>query len=168
MNIKTNTYMTKVFLSIVSCGLLLLTSCAPKLGGNDYDVSGVGEISTTLKGVVMATKTVKLRPDNAEKPGVGAMGGATSGALLGSVVGGGRNMPLVSAVLGGLAGGVAGHAIENKLTSQDGTEYQIQLDSGKLITIAQGIEPKLVAGQRVLVIESNRSRSRVVADNTAN
>jgi len=49
---------------------------------------------------------------------------------------------------------------------QEGTEYQIKLDNGSTITIAQGIEPRLAVGQRVLVIESNRSRSRMVPDNT--
>ena len=168
MNVNINTYITKISLLFISCGLLALTACAPKLGGNDYDVSGVGEVSTTLKGVIMAAKTVKLRPDDSSKPGVGVVAGGLSGALLGSTVGGGHRMPVVSAVVGGLAGGAAGHAIENKLTEQDGTEYQIKLDSGKLVSIAQGLEPRLAVGQKVLVIESNRGRSRVVADNTGN
>lgn len=164
-----NNYIMKKFaLLILSCGILFLSACAPKLGGNDYDVRGVGEISTTHKGVIIAAKTVKLRPDDHNKAGTGAMAGAASGAVLGSTVGGGDKMPLVSAVIGGLAGGFAGHAIENKLTEQDGTEYQIKLENGKVITLAQGLEPKLSVGQRVLVIESNRSRSRVVADNTSN
>lgn len=168
MNFDLNNYIKKTALLTLSCGVLFLSACAPKLGGNDYDVSGVGEISTTHKGVITATKTVKLRPDDSSKPKVGAVAGAASGAMLGSTVGGGHKMPLVSAVVGGLAGGFAGHAIENKLTEQDGTEYQVKLDNGKLITLAQGLEPKLSVGQRVLVIESNRSRSRVVADNTSN
>ena len=166
MNFDLNNYIKKIALLTLSCGILFLSACAPKLGGNDYDVSGVGEISTTLKGIIVARKTVKLRPDNSDKPQIGAAAGVASGALLGSTIGGGHKMPLVAAVVGGLAGGAAGHALQNKLTEQDGTEYQIKLDSGKLITIAQGLEPSLAVGQKVLVIESNRSRSRVVADNT--
>ncbi len=168
MQLNLNSSIKKIFLLSFSCGLLLLTSCAPKLGGNDYEVSSVGEISTTLKGIITATKTVKLRPDNSSKPQMGAAAGAVSGAVLGSAVGGGHNMPLIAAVVGGLAGGAAGHAIENKLTEQDGTEYQIKLDTGKLISIAQGLEPRLTVGQKVLVIESNRGRSRVIADNVNN
>ena len=168
MKITTNKYIKKVFLLVISCSLLLLNACAPKLGGNDYEVSGVGEISTTSKGVIMAARTVKLRPDDSHKAGLGTAAGGVSGVLLGSTVGGGHKMPLVAAVVGGLAGGAAGHAIEGKLTEQDGTEYQIKLENGKLITLAQGSEPKLVVGQKVLVIESNRARSRVVADNTSN
>lgn len=167
MNFDLNNYIKKMALLTLSCGVLFLSACAPKLGGNDYEVSGVGEISTTHKGVITAAKTVKLRPD-ASNSKTGAVAGVASGAILGSTVGGGHKMPLVSAVVGGLAGGFAGHAIENKLTEQNGTEYQVKLDNGKLITLAQGLEPKLSVGQRVLVIESNRSRSRVVADNTSN
>ena len=75
-------------------------------------------------------------------------------------------MPLVSAVVGGLAGGTAGHLIEQKLKEQDGIEYQVKLDRGDVVTIAQGIEPKLVVGQRVLIIESHGARSRIISDNT--
>lgn len=167
---------------ITSCLVLLAVSaCNPKLGGDDYDVQSVGQISKTLKGVVVATRKIKIRVDNPQEPGVGAGAGAIGGALAGSTIGGGSRMPLISAVAGGIAGGVAGHLIESKLKEQDGIEYQVKLDRGDLITIAQGAEPKMVVGQRVLVIESDpklqvgrggvlveskATRSRIVPDNT--
>ena len=160
--------------NLIRTGAIILVSllglgasgCDPKLGGNDYDVRGAGEISTTLKGTVVATRAIKLRPDDSHRAGTGATAGVVSGAVLGSTVGGGKKMPLVGAVIGGLAGGAAGHAIEGKLTEQEGTEYHIKLDNGDTITLAQGVEPRLSVGQRVLVIKSNRSRSQVVPDNS--
>lgn len=174
----------KIFLLISCCSLLTISACTPKLGGDDYDVQSVGQVSTTLKGVVVATRKIKIRANDApQEPGVGAAVGGIGGAVAGSTVGGGHKMPLVSAIVGGIAGGVTGHMIEQKLKEQDGIEYQVKLDRGDVITIAQGAEPKLVVGQRVLVIESNpnlkvgrggvlieskQARSRIVPDNTVN
>lgn len=148
--------------------LISLSACAPNLGGSDYSTAGVGEISTTLKGVIVATRVVKIRPDNSEKSGTGAAGGMLGGALLGSTLGGGRKTPIATGVLGGIAGAVAGHALERKLTEQDGIEYQVKLTDGNIVTIAQGLEPKMSVGQKVLLIESNRykGRSRIIPDNT--
>lgn len=151
-------------LLITSCLALALSACAPNLGGNDYDASGVGEISKTLKGVIVASRIVKLRPDDAHKPGTGAAAGVITGALLGSTLGGGSKTPLVTGAIGGLLGGAAGHAIGNKITEQNGMEYHIKLENGEIITLAQGLEPKLSVGQKVLVIKSERNRSRVVPD----
>ncbi len=158
-------FSTKLLL-IISCASLFLGACAPKLGGNDYDVSGAGEISSTLKGTIIATRVVKLRPDNSHKAGTGATAGGLTGAVLGSTIGGGHKMPFVAGAIGGLAGAFAGHAIEQKLTEQDGMEYHIKLANGEIITLTQGLEPRLSIGQKVLVIKSDRSRSRVVPDNT--
>ncbi|MCX7338523.1 MAG: hypothetical protein NTX76_04500 [Alphaproteobacteria bacterium] len=145
----------------------LATACAPNLGGSDYNTADVGSISTTLRGTVLAAKPVNLHGSDPSKLGAGAAIGGVSGALLGSTLGGGRGS-LVTGVLGGLAAGAGGHFLEQKITSQEGTEYQVQLDRGDVITIAQGAEPKMSVGQRVLVIESRKagSRSRIVPDNT--
>ncbi len=165
MDNNINISIKRIFLLISCCSLLVLSACAPKLGGDDYDVQGVGKVSTTSKGVIVASRKVKIRADNSN-PGSGAAIGGIGGAVAGSTIGGGHKMPLVSAVVGGLAGGTAGHLIEQKLKEQDGIEYQVKLDRGDVITIAQGIEPKLVVGQRVLIIESYGARSRIISDNT--
>ena len=175
-------YTKKLFLLVSCLGFLAISACTPNLGGSDYDVQSVGQVSTTLKGVIVATRKIKIRAsDNPQEPGTGAAIGGIGGAVAGSTIGGGHHMPLVSAVVGGIAGGVAGHMLEKKIKEQDGVEYQVKLDRGDLITIAQGLEPKMAVGQRVLVIESNphlregrggrlieskHSRSRIVPDSS--
>jgi outer membrane lipoprotein SlyB len=164
-----NNYTKKIILLLSCVGFLTISACTPKLGGDDYDVQSVGQVSKTLKGTIVATRKIKIREsDMPQQPGAGAAVGGIGGAVAGSTIGGGNKMPLVSAVIGGVAGGFAGHAIEQKLKEQDGVEYQVQLDRGDLITIAQGKEPALSVGQRVLVIESSkyRARSRIIADHT--
>lgn len=177
-----NTTIKKIFLLSSCFTFLTISACTPKLGGDDYDVQSVGQVSTTLKGVIVSTRKIKIRGDNnPQEPGIGAAAGGIGGAVAGSTIGGGNRMPLLGAVAGSIAGGVAGHLIESKLKEQDGVEYQVKLDRGDLITIAQGAEPKMVTGQRVLIIESNpnlkvgrggvliegkNTRSRIVPDNT--
>ena len=148
--------------TVVGCSLLG-SGCAPKLGGNDYSVKGAGEISSTLKGVIISARPVMINAQDPSQPGVGAVVGGLSGALLGSQIGGGKGR-MVTGVLGGLAGAGAGHLIQGKATEQEGYEYQVQLDRGDTVTLTQGAEPKMTAGQRVLVIQSNKDRSRIVPD----
>eukprot|EP01037_Dinobryon_pediforme_P018025 gene18025-18262_t len=137
-----------------------MSACAPKLGGNDYSAKGVGEISQTFKGTVIAARPIMINSSDG-KLGAGALIGGGTGALLGSTVGGGKGR-LVTGVLGGLAAGAAGHFLEQKMSEQEGIEYQVQLDQGNTVTIAQGADPKLAVGQRVLVVQSGKDRSRVI------
>ena len=157
--------MMKNFLvaSAIISSALLSTGCAPKLGGNDYSVRGAGEISQTQKGVIVAARPVMINAQDGSQPGAGSVIGGLSGAVLGSQIGGGR-AGLVTGVLGGLAGAGAGHLIQGKVTEQEGVEYQVQLDTGNTITLYQGAEPTMSPGQRVLVVQSNRDRSRIVPD----
>jgi outer membrane lipoprotein SlyB len=53
-----------------------------------------------------------------------------------------------------------------KLTDQEGMEYQVQLDRGDLVTMRQGADPMFRAGQRVMVVDSGRGQGRVIADNS--
>lgn len=151
-----------LLIAAVSSLSLMMSACAPKLGGNDYSAKGVGEISQTFKGTVIAARPIMINSSDG-KLGAGALIGGGSGALLGSTVGGGKGR-LVTGVLGGLAAGAAGHFLEQKMSEQEGIEYQVQLDQGNVVTIAQGADPKLAVGQRVLVVQSGKDRSRVVPD----
>ncbi|MEI8296187.1 MAG: glycine zipper 2TM domain-containing protein [Alphaproteobacteria bacterium] len=157
----------KKYLVVVAAtaAALSLSACAPKIGGNDYSVRGAGEVSETVKGTIISMHVVNISAKTAENqsgPGAGALIGGLTGGVLGSQVGKGRG-PAVIGVAGALGGAALGHYAEGKLTEQEGFEYQIQLDSGGIVTVTQGAEPRLAVGQKVLVIKSNRDRSRVVA-----
>ena len=160
--------MMKKFLiatAFTTSSLLALSGCAPKLGGSDYSAHGMGEVSQTFKGTVVSMRPIAISGSDG-KIGAGAAIGGITGGLLGSTLGGGKGR-WVAGALGGLAGGGAGHLLENKMSEQQGVEYQVQLDQGNIITIAQGEEPKLAVGQHVLVIQSERTRSRVIPDRAA-
>ena len=150
-----------LLVAALTTAVLSLSACAPKLGGNDYGVRGVGEVSETLRGTVISMRVINISAKDASTPGVGALGGAVAGGVLGSQVGKGHG-PAVIGTLGALGGAALGHYAEGRLTEQEGFEYQVQLERGDIVTVSQGAEPRLAIGQRVLVIKSNKDRSRVV------
>lgn len=144
--------------------MALLTACAPKIGGNDYSIRGVGEVSQSFLGTVIAARPITVQGKPTEQQGqlgTGAILGAGTGVVAGSLIGRGAT-PWIAGTLGALAGGAAGHMIENQATSQQGMEYTIRLDQGGEIVVSQGLEPMLSAGQKVRVITSAKDRSRVV------
>jgi outer membrane lipoprotein SlyB len=153
----------KLIITSVVAASVLLSACAPKLGGNDYSASSVGEMSQTYKGVIVSMRKVAINAGDASTPGVGALAGGLAGGALGQAAGGGRGR-VITTVGGALLGAFAGHAVGQAATGQDGFEYSVKLANGDLVTVSQGADPVLAVGQSVLVIKSDRGRSRVVAD----
>jgi len=164
-----------VVISAVIVSGMTISGCAPRIGANNVSVQGVGEMSETLRGVIIAARPVTIsasRQDMDNQPGAGAAIGAVGGGVLGSQIGQGKGSVL--AALGGAAlGGVAGHMIGQKMTDQEGMEYQIQLDRGGIVTMRQGADPVMRVGQRVMVINASKDvlnhgggNSRVIPDNS--
>ncbi len=160
-----------------------LTGCAPKIGGSDYSVAGSGEISDTKRGIIIGKRIVNINakdPEHQNDPGAGVLAGGVGGAVAGSNIGNG-NGAVAATAIGAIAGAIAGHFVEQKLTEQQGFEYQVELDNGQILTLAQGADLDMPVGQRVLVItpiksgntttinmggRTNTSRARIVPDNT--
>ncbi|MBM3468962.1 MAG: glycine zipper 2TM domain-containing protein [Alphaproteobacteria bacterium] len=159
-------------ISVISCvtviGSLSMTGCAPRIGADNVSIHGAGEMSQTLRGVIIAARPVTISASSTamdNQPGAGALIGALGGGVLGSQIGQGKGSVLAG-VAGAAAGGVAGHLLGQKLTDQQGMEYQVQLDRGDIVTMRQGADPIFRTGQRVMVINSNRGQGRVIADNS--
>lgn len=162
--------MKQIVLAVMLSALpLMLTSCAPKLGGNDYSIADVGSNSTSLRGTIISVRVININASQPNQPGIGAAAGAIAGATTGYVV---SNRGPFTTMAGGLLGATAGHFAEQALTNQEGFEYTVQLDNGEVKTIAQGAEPRMAVGQRVIVVLNNKgvngqqARSRVVPDNS--
>lgn len=152
--------------SLLCASTLLLEGCAPRIGGSNYSVRGSGEMSQTYRGVIVSSRVVTISAKTAEQentPGAGALAGGVLGGVAGSTIGGGRGS-VVAAGVGAVAGALAGHMMEKGLTDQEGFEYQVRLEDGRLITIAQGADPVLRVGQRVLVVKSDKDRGRIIPD----
>lgn len=149
---KNNSLICLVLCSLLVCG------CANDYSGDTYEGHAVGEVSKANPGTIISMRKIQIKPEG-ENLGSGALLGGAAGALAGSAFGKGSGK-VFAAGLGAIAGGVAGNAIQNR--SQNGVEYTIRLDNGSTVVITQGVSPALSVGQNVMVINSNKGRSRVV------
>jgi len=94
-----------------------------------------------------------------EGTGLGAVGGAVVGGLLGHQVGGGSGRN-VATVLGAVGGGVAGNEIEKHQRATTVYQIAVRMDDGSLRTVTQNTAPAV--GQKVTV-EGTTLRARASA-----
>ncbi len=138
--------------------LALLSGCA------NYSASGSSfpryETRTAYDveyGEVVATRIVEIEGDSSY---IGVWGGAVVGRAVGSTVGDG-NTQNVAEALGGVAGAVAGEAIEKKITAEDGLEITVRLDNSDTIAVVQARDVLFTPGERVRVLIGPRGSTRV-------
>lgn len=131
-------------LLIFSMVVLMLVSgfgCAKNINPNTYKPSDVGRVQSSSKGVVIDVRFVQIEGN---RSGVGTAAGAGAGGLGGAAIArSGSNSVGKSAigVIGGaIVGGLIGTLAEEGLTKQEGYEYQVRMDDGRVITLVQGGE----------------------------
>lgn len=89
-----------------------LQGCALQSGSADvYTANQARREQTVRLGTIASIRAVKIQADNGQPSGLGALGGGALGAIAASTIGGGRGA-LLTGIVGGLGGAVAGDAIE--------------------------------------------------------
>lgn len=83
-----------------------------------------------------------------EGTGLGVVGGAVVGGLVGSQIGGGSGKN-VATVLGAVGGGVAGNEVEKRARATTSYQVKVRMDDGSLRTLTQPTAPAV--GQKVTV-----------------
>jgi len=101
-------------------------------------------------------EAVEAVQQKGEGSGLGVVGGAVVGGLLGNQVGGGSGKS-VATVLGAVGGGVAGNEVEKRARATTTYQVRVRMDDGSLRTVTQGTAPTL--GQKVTV-EGSTLRAR--------
>lgn len=97
-------------------------------------------------------ESVQIVNDVKKTSGVGIVGGAVVGGLLGHQVGGGRGKDL--ATVGGAVGGaVAGNEIEKRVGSTQHYEITVRFDNGSSRVFNQTNPPTWQAGDHVRVVD---------------
>ncbi len=91
---------------------------------------------------------------------LGRAGGGYIGYETGRAVvdGSGRG---VAGAVGAVAGAVAGDAIEEGATRQEGLQITVDLDEGPTIAIVQATDQQFQVGERVKVLRGQRGAARV-------
>ncbi|HEY6087647.1 MAG TPA: glycine zipper 2TM domain-containing protein [Burkholderiaceae bacterium] len=104
-------------------------------------------------GTVESVSTVQQK---GEGTGLGVVGGAVLGGVLGHQVGGGSGKS-VATVLGAVGGGVAGNEVEKHARATTVYQVSVRMDDGSLRTVTQSTAP--TRGQKVTV-EGSTLRAR--------
>lgn len=100
-------------------------------------------------GVIESTRVVEVRPEGS---GIGAVGGAVVGGILGNQVGGGRGRE-VATVAGAVGGVVVGNEIEKRMKTTSSYEVTVRLEDGSLRVVREANPPAWRTGQKVKVVE---------------
>ena len=100
-------------------------------------------------GVIVSTQLI----NNAKAgSGIGLVGGAVVGGLLGNQIGGGRGKDLAT-VAGAVGGAVAGNEIEKSSSSTQHYEITVRFENGSSRVFNQANQPTWQPGDRVRVID---------------
>lgn len=89
--------------------------------------------------------------------GVGAVGGAVLGGILGHQVGSGRGQSLATAA-GAVGGAVIGNQVEGNMHQSRSYEIRVRLDDGTLRTFHQSSPPAWHTGERVRIVKGHLRR----------
>lgn len=136
-------------LTIIATLSLVLASCASSNSGSVYKRDDARKVQTVKTGVVESVRTVLLE---GTKTPIGTIAGGAIGGIAGGSVGHGRGSSIV-AVLGAVAGSIAGSAIEEGVTRKDALEITVKLDGGGLISIVQEADEAFNPGDTVRIVE---------------
>lgn len=118
--------------------LVTLAGCTTSgLTGTTYSRDEARRVQVVKYGTVESVTPVVIEGKSDGIVGTGS--GAIVGGLAGSTVGGGTGRSIAT-VVGAVAGGLAGQAAEKKLTTKQGQEITLRMESGEILSIVQEVE----------------------------
>lgn len=124
--------------------LAIVAGCS-STGPRDYAGSEARVQPTVAYGTIESVRPVRLSED---KPIEGIFAGAAIGGILAESL---SNGGFAATLLGAVAGGFAGNAIQRNVSNKDAQEIVIRLDNGSTIAVAQPGMQDFEPGQRVRV-----------------
>lgn len=151
-----------ILAALVLSGALMISGCAREISSGSYEGPAAGEVQRTFMGVVENVRTVEIQEsDTLDDNKTGQVLGGVAGGFAGSAFGAGLGRAAAIAA-GAIVGTFAGAAVEQEAKRQPATEYIVRSETGELVTIVQGPEPRIAVGTRVYVQEGQRGRGRVI------
>ena len=141
--------------SIATLGGLTACVTANPDAVSRYDAQ---RMSSVQDATVLSLRPVTLQGTNS---GVGTVGGAVIGGIAGSNVGGPRTGGIVG-IVGAIAGGLIGNAVERDATQQQAVEILVQLKNGDRRAVIQGIGSETFAAGDPVIMITTGGRTRVM------
>ena len=145
---------TKLILPYILTIIFLQIGCSLH-SGSAYDRGEMGQPQSFSKGVIISERNVTVK---GTESGVGAVSGAVLGGLGGSKVSDDGPISAIGAIGGAIVGGIVGAKAEELIMKGEASEFIIQPDTGEPFTLIQVNDEKLKAGDRVLIINSDKIR----------
>ena len=141
--------------SIATLGSLAACQTANPDVVSRYDAQ---RMSSVQDATVLSIRPVTLQGSDT---GVGTVGGAVIGGIAGSNVGGPRTGGIVG-IVGAIAGGLIGNAVERDATQQQAVEILVQLKNGDRRSVIQGVGSETFAVGDPVIMITTGSRTRVM------
>jgi outer membrane lipoprotein SlyB len=133
------------------------TGCASSASSKVYPRHQAQQAWTVEYGKVTGIDAVTI---GGEHGYLGSAGGGYIGYEVGRYVvdGSGRG---VAGAVGAVAGAVAGDAIEERVTRQEGLQITVDLEEGSTVAIVQAADQPFAVGERVKVLRGRGGAARV-------
>jgi len=96
-------------------------------------------------------ESVREIAEKGKGSGIGAVGGAVVGGLLGNQVGGGRGQDVMT-VVGAVGGAVAGNEVEKRVKTSKSYEVTVRLNNGSSRVISEANLPNWRIGDKVKIV----------------
>lgn len=127
---------------------------APRAPAYGYPAATARNAVCHTCGVVASIRDIKVK---GEGTGVGGVGGAVVGGLLGNQVGAGRGKALAT-IAGAVGGAFAGNAIEKNVRARVEHQMVVRLDDGGTRTFTQASPFGFGIGERVRIVDGHVER----------
>lgn len=151
-----------ILIPVALTASLGLSACARQISPDVVEGRDAGVVMRTEIGWIQSARLVQIQEqDQLQRNSAGILIGGAAGGLLGNQIGSGWGRVLATGA-GALVGATVGALTEQELKRQPAMEYVVRNEIGELYTIVQGVQPRLVPGQRVYLQESGRGRARLV------
>ena len=144
----------KFLLTFIWLFIFLQMNCSLH-SGSTYNRGELGQPQSFSKGVIISERNVAVK---GTESGVGAVSGAVMGGLGGSKVSDDGAISAIGAIGGAIVGGMVGAKAEELIMRGDASEFVVQPDVGESFTLIQVNDEELKAGDRVLIINSDKIR----------
>jgi outer membrane lipoprotein SlyB len=151
-----------VLMPVAVAASLGLAACARQISPDVVEGRDAGMVMRTEIGWIESARVVQIQEsDRLEGNTAGIVIGGAAGGLAANQIGHGWGRILATGA-GALVGATLGALTEQELKRQPAMEYVVRDEAGQLYTIVQGVQPRLVPGQRVYLQEAAHGRARLV------
>lgn len=156
MNQKSLSALAASCVGAVALAAAAITVHAANGSEKPAEVGAKAQLASLCEGCALV-KDVRAEQHKGQGSGLGAVGGAVVGGLLGHQVGGGSGKTLMT-VGGAVAGGVAGNEIEKQTKKHTVWVTRVTMKDGSVKSYTQASDPQLRAGDVVHVDGNTLSR----------